>query len=1305
MKLHLPKGLRTALLAVVAIGSTVYSSSAAPAAYDYDVAKYEDVVYIKDSLPGIETSSSFASPNMKESWVTRFAPYSVWGAPCSDDDKYSGGCVIVGNRFIEYKSTQVKKGDVKLPSDMSETDFCIYFCPNGKIYSLSKSGRKQLLGEDPNGTASLTLGITPFQVTLNWVVNGDGTGSLYYTSGSAISLGPNDEVINGDTSNFTDKRITILENIEMTDANLAAIGNIFTTSEPLASLNHTTEIFTTTYKRGSEESPARWEITGKADLAQLIAGEYLDNTTTGEGVGTGRALVVRTEEAEGDSIYFMGDSGVVYTETDATLSNNTVAEVDVLNGGTSCSVGFGAAEGATLTVERTALDNSVLSETLNEVRIVGDGTVKLVTDGAAASNIHVKSIAANSTLHVQNSQGSSIYLTEGTVGANADIIHSGDNEDLKYINVFVRDDGKAGTSVALNSIDVQNGHLTVSGFIPAEDATSAPSYAGFKANELKASHSVYIEADAVLGSVSSELAQDYAGGTIQVGSISAETGGVSVAEAADVTAGSVAAGGAVSVSGSLKVAETLTAGDGMTVAQTGAVVANQIIVSGGEISVQGVLEADKVSAGGLRNDAVEIKSLATLSPLARTPEPVLLSGNVKVTGTSVQADSIAAGSSVDITSGEGVSFTAKTGVNDVTVTVDESEIITGATTTDAISITADSRTDANGEIVKSGSLETGSLTAKKLEVKDGLTVDAKKLTVEELTAGNTTYTAVKEMTNVTISETEVTADRIEAEEVEIGTGYTVNNAIIDAKTIVGSGVTLNSVKFEGAMVTNGNLALQDTEFRGNGSTFGGAVGIAYIVDPDEKGVGSVVMNGEIEGGNLDITKLVVNGEELSFESNEVPYTIVARQEDNTLSFKGKQTVDEISEADLTLYIKPYIIASAKVESGMLTLTGRDAEKEIKSSLSATDNTAAVIKAIDSPAQKLKPGSVLSELNDYIGHVHRYSQEQRQEVVEALSGASLTALADSQRRGVLDVQDNLRNRIIQMGGGTNAGLTTDWQYAGIQAWAQADGAFSSSDGSGDECGYDYDTWGATVGANLDLTANTVVGMSFSASYGEIKSDGADHASGNNDAQYISFFVRHQKERWVQMLILTAGMNDMDMERSVLGYKANGETEGTTLSAYYELGYTFGLNYEFTHILQPIVSVSMTSAKVDGYTEDGSIGNAGLTYDGDSYFYGTVGIGARYQGVLYETVHERNAVVEARALITQDFGDATETAKVALGNSDMYEVTGTDSSGTGFELGAGVSIPVEQHTTFYADVDMTIRPDTTGFRGNIGVRYDF
>ena len=60
---------------------------------------------------------------------------------------------------------------------------------------------------------------------------------------------------------------------------------------------------------------------------------------------------------------------------------------------------------------------------------------------------------------------------------------------------------------------------------------------------------------------------------------------------------------------------------------------------------------------------------------------------------------------------------------------------------------------------------------------------------------------------------------------------------------------------------------------------------------------------------------------------------------------------------------------------------------------------------------------------------------------------------------------------------------------------------------------------------------------------------------------------------------------------------------------------------------------------------------------------------------------------------------------IGTYNNFTVKGADSSGFGLELGAGLSLPIEQQTTLFADADLTLRPDYNGFRANIGLRYDF
>ncbi|MBP3500578.1 MAG: autotransporter domain-containing protein [Akkermansia sp.] len=1005
-----------------------------------------------------------------------------------------------------------------------------------------------------------------------------------------------------------------------------------------------------------------------------------------------------------DDVQFWGADGVLYTTETMTYSNRTEAIPDLKNPGKGTGMGFGAAEGKVLTVTKAtaAINDADGTALIDKLTIVGKGTVELQYEADNTGNLYGVSvnISDSATLKINCDGDAQLNLANGAFSSSASVVKT----SAQTPSALIVDAG--GVETSMGTLRNDNGALQIvnPGFVGADSlAASGVGLTG--------------------------------GVQVQAVSVNAGADGVIIDP---LSAAWVAGDVIVNNGGDIETASVLTVGK--------KVLADKITVLGEGGITAAEIAANQISAAGI-----------TITTDGADSATALL-GKVSVNNSAISANTIASGVNIEfdaensgtITTGSMTSTSISVSSGTVTRnTPGAAEIVTNATSTGKISISknalltsgslsadaiklvnnyrveaqglkakevtlgskkvlAEASTDSAIRLSSAGIQAQGALSATSVELADDVTITARELSAGSVQAGKSSYTDKVVLTNVQISDTAVTADEISADTVTLEEGYTVNKAAVSATngtTINGrdAGVVLNNVSFTGAVKTTGKVVLNAVKFQGGDNTFGGANGDAFRVDKVDEGVANVILTGGIEGrNNLTINSMILNAEGLKFAPGEVKtYYLITPEVDASLSYEADPTNYE-------LYIQSYVRAEINVDkqTGEVSITGWEDEASIKNEMRDTANRRATIDALD----ELKPsieddGSALSELDKYVGHVNRYSVEARKEVLDALSGASLTALADSQRRGVRDHQDNLRNRIIQMGGGTNAGLTTDWQYAGIQAWAQADGSFSTSDGSGDECGYDFNTWGATVGANMDLTANTVVGLALSASYGEIKSDGADHASGNNDARYISFYARHQKDRWVQMLILTAGWNDIDMERRVLGYSASGDTEGTTLSAYYELGYTIGLNYEYTHILQPMISVSLTSAKVDGYTEGGSLDNAALEYDGDSYIYGKVGIGARYQGVMYETVHERNAVVEARALITQDFGDTTEATKVSLGGGSMYEVSGADTSGTGFELGAGVSIPVEQHTTLYADADLTVAPDYTGFRVDLGVRYDF
>lgn len=751
---------------------------------------------------------------------------------------------------------------------------------------------------------------------------------------------------------------------------------------------------------------------------------------------------------------------------------------------------------------------------------------------------------------------------------------------------------------------------------------------------------------------------------------------------------------------------------------------------------------------GTRADKTEVtpdSALAvneTIAPEIRAPKvaiiaggdmpQTLVSGRTVITTTGIESACIEANTDILLRSDEAVLGATEMKGSDIFINDSETAMATNVRHSET---TSSGSTGGHLDLNSAGAISTGTLTVDSFIMPENYLLAAAELNADLLVTTPASEVAASGLRNVAqgaeftnvhmknaiISHTGTIASEITADSISLPDGHTLSDAVVTMNSANGeihaadntvlvnldlrkgvlisqSNVTIDSLKMaEGTkLMTMGSTSIYNMSLS-DASAFGGNSGLAFMAAQAGNGTDSnMIFNGYVDstGNKLTVTEAYIDASGVDFTSadgSDITYELLKVNPDEA---GASVTTDE--NAKIVYDVQPYTYVDVVIKDGVLSLVGKKDENGAWNELADTEIRKEIQAAIEEARVE---GGVLDKLYQQMGEVKNVSKEQRQEILDALSGASIVALADTQRRGVQDMQNNLRNRIIQMGG------SADWENSGIQAWAQADSSFSTTDGGDGLAGYDYNTWGATVGANIDLTPTFTAGLSFSTSYGEIKSDHVDRASGNNDAYYVSFFARHMTGRWTQMLILSMGQNDMDMERTVGAYTAEGTTEGSSFSAYYELGYTLGLNEEFSHILQPIVSFRITSAKVDGYEEEGSIGDAGITYDGASCTYGTVGIGLRYQGVVYRSVHERNGVLEVRAQVTSDFGDATDSAELALGGGSMREVKGTDTTGTGFDFGAGLSIPVGVQTTVFADADLNVRPDYTGVRANVGLRFDF
>ena len=327
---------------------------------------------------------------------------------------------------------------------------------------------------------------------------------------------------------------------------------------------------------------------------------------------------------------------------------------------------------------------------------------------------------------------------------------------------------------------------------------------------------------------------------------------------------------------------------------------------------------------------------------------------------------------------------------------------------------------------------------------------------------------------------------------------------------------------------------------------------------------------------------------------------------------------------------------------------------------------------------------------------------------AAAGSTVTSLGIAQRDSLRDQMGWIRNRVAQMGVNP-AYVHEDMPY--FHMWMQGTGSYAKLDTKGDESGYELTTWGGTVGMDVDINDSFTAGAAFTANYGSLTANAADTADGDLDSYYVNLFARYQSRKWSHLLILTGGWNDARLTRTVDygsgSYQAHGSTTGAGFGAMYELAYDIALNEDKSVILQPLFNASIVTTRMDGYSESGSAGNAGLRVEDQELTTAAVAVGARLSGLMGSNVFGREALGEIRVNVSQDMGDRRGQANVGFLADSSYTrpVYGAKVGSTAFQAGVGLSVPVGTQGVIFVDGNADIRSGSSSINGSIGYRYNF
>ena len=370
------------------------------------------------------------------------------------------------------------------------------------------------------------------------------------------------------------------------------------------------------------------------------------------------------------------------------------------------------------------------------------------------------------------------------------------------------------------------------------------------------------------------------------------------------------------------------------------------------------------------------------------------------------------------------------------------------------------------------------------------------------------------------------------------------------------------------------------------------------------------------------------------------------------------------------------------------------------------NGAAGVELLDSVLVEINPQAdreatpVLAELMDMVE-----ARTLTDEDAAAVAGSSIATVGMALSGDVDRQLRTIRNRTTTMGV-SECVVNEGMPY--FNAWVQAEANRAELDRDGTYSGYVLDSWGGTVGFDVDLNDNLTMGLAITAMYGDLQADAPDMGEGDMDTYYVSLFARYAESAWTHTFVATVGTMEGTFNRTVNvgnGYKTEADTEGMSFGLMYEVGYVMPLDEDATACLQPIFNVTLRHSSVDGYTEEGS--DAALDVGSQDMTTLTFGLGARMQAVVGESVYNRASIFEARAMAKLDVGDRSSEADVAFAaGGATSKVESAELGAFGVELGAGLTIPVgDDDGSIFVDGSVELRSGYTNYNGTVGYRINF
>lgn len=335
-------------------------------------------------------------------------------------------------------------------------------------------------------------------------------------------------------------------------------------------------------------------------------------------------------------------------------------------------------------------------------------------------------------------------------------------------------------------------------------------------------------------------------------------------------------------------------------------------------------------------------------------------------------------------------------------------------------------------------------------------------------------------------------------------------------------------------------------------------------------------------------------------------------------------------------------------------------------IATSRDEAAVKEAIDSVSGHEYATAMSSQIEGNLGHLRR--------------------LRGAMGKGTAPVSYGTPASLDEKGNNVMAGTPA---VADMRNWRVGVSAFHEethidSDARGD--GYDRSETGAMLNGEYRVNDNLTLGGALSYGRTNLRTDGA--ARRHEDNTRFDVYGLYGKKGWNFATSLGLGMHEHELPGS--------DVDGFSINFLQDAAYTV-LSREKDNV-QVFGTIESSWNEIDSYSVDA------ISADSQDAWATEVTVGARYNRALRAIGNAPAGVFTAQTGVTASIGDIKSGVDMSI-NGYGYRQESATRNRWGWNLGAGVDVPVRTNVSIYGTVDAVLRGDSSSVDGQIGVRVSF